>query len=450
MKKNTPRMLLAAIGVVATASLVVSCSPSDQGAEEDTGSTTSESAGDAGTTDEDQAAGGDAVSITIAMMNGGKPGLDAVIAAFEEANPSINIEASYYESGDSFNSAVITQFASGNGTDIVYVIGGQAAPVSVRPFAEAGYLMDLSDQPWVAGMYEGTKDLYTVDGKVLGYEVGLSPLALLNYNRDIFAELGVEVPQTFDELLGVCGTISENSDVVPISFAAGLPAVDANNTAVIAGNTVTSLDPDWLDKRYADEVTFVGDPGWTRALEQIVEMIDGGCFSAGTAALQMPEMISEFANAEAAMMFTYGGQNGRVKAESPDLNIGMFPFPADAKEDTRLTPQSAGGMGIWTGSTHQEEAKQFLEYLASPESSDTYSDLNYLLSGQQAATAEMPESYKDLTTVFEEGLIVPDQVALWPSPSMRDIVGASIQGLFTNQKTVEEVLQDFDNAWEES
>jgi raffinose/stachyose/melibiose transport system substrate-binding protein len=395
----------------------------------------------------DNQGGGDDVTITVAMMNGSKPGLDAAIELFEAGDPGFEVDAIYYESGDAFTAAVTTQFASGNGTDLVQLIGGRGAPYAVGPFVEAGYLLDLSDQPWVDSMYEETKSLYTVDDKIYALEVGLSPLALLSYNKDIFADNGLTIPTTFDELLSTCEAISSNTDLIAISFAAGSAAVDANNMVVVAGNTVFSKDPDWLDKRLAGETTFA-DSGWRRAFEQLQEMIDGGCFSPGTAALQMPEMISEYASGEAAMMFTYGGQNGRVKQQTPEINIGMFPFPGDEVSDTRLTPQSAGGLGAWISTKHPDQVREFLDFLAGPEGANAFASNNFLITGAQATTGDMPEDYVDLEPYFKNGLAIPDASAWWPNTAFRDEFGAVIQGVFTGQATVDSVLADADRLFD--
>ena len=75
--------------------------------------------------------------LTLVALSSYKPGLDPVIAAFEAENEGVSIEASYYEAGDAYTTAVPTQFAGGNGSDIVFVLGGQASPYSSTAFARA-------------------------------------------------------------------------------------------------------------------------------------------------------------------------------------------------------------------------------------------------------------------------------------------------------------------------
>lgn len=390
------------------------------------------------------------VTVTMTMLTSNQPGMDPLIERFNAENTEgITVEVSYFESGDAFNTAIPAQFSSGNGTDIIQVLGGRASPVSVNSFYEAGYLSDQTSAPWVAGMYEPTKPLFEVDGKVYAKDFGISPLAIMTYNVDIFEANDLEVPTTFAELLDVCASISALG-LTPISWGGASYPVNANNVSVIAGNTVFVDDPEWLAERTAGETTFA-DSGWADALGQLQDMIDGGCFSPGTAGMALNDMLTTFGSGQAAMMFTYGGLNGRVLAQAPDLNIAMFPFPAVRAADTRITVQSAGGLGVSTQSKHPDAANAFLEWLSGDAIAAELAASNFLISTPEANSGNLPEIYSGLTESFTTpGLIIADVTAQWPSTAFNTAFGTSIQGMFTGQKTVDQVLADADAAFDEA
>jgi len=390
------------------------------------------------------------VTITMTMLTSNQPGMDPLVERFNAENTDgITVEVSYFESGDPYNTAIPAQFSSGNGSDIIQVIGGSASPVSVGTFYDAGYLSDQSSAPWVSAMYEPTKPLFEVDGAVYAKDFGVSPLAIMTYNVDLFEDNGFEVPQTFGELIDLCGSISALG-VVPLSWGGASYAVNANNVAVIAGSTVFVDDPDWLQQRLAGDTTFA-DSGWADALGQLQQMIDAGCFSPGTAGMALNDMLTTFGSGQAAMMFTYGGLNGRVLAQSPDMNIAMFPFPAERSADTRITVQSAGGLAVSTQSKNPDAANAFLEWLSSDEIAGELAASNFLISTPEANSGNLPEIYSGLTEAFTTpGLIIADVTAQWPSPAFNTAFGTSIQGMFTGQKTAADVLADADVAFDDA
>ena len=388
------------------------------------------------------------VTITLTALSSAKPGMDLVIADFEASQDAIRVEATYYEPGDAYAAAVPTQFAGGNGSDIVMVLGGHASPYSTTTFAEAGYLLDLTDEPWIDTMYAATRPLYEVDGAVYARDLGIAPLAVTNYNRAFFAEHELAVPTTFAEMLELCTAISDTG-TTPIAWGAGNPAVNANNLATFAARTVLTEDPGWLETRLEGETTFVDTPGWQRALEQLQEMIDGGCFSPGAGGMALTDMIAQFATGQSAMMYTYGGLNGQVLQQTPDMDIGMFPMPADDPADTRVQVQASGGLAIWSESDSVESARAFLEYFSDPAVLATFTDAAQLLSPAQATAGELPGIYAELDPWFANDQVLADITARWPNAQMNTLSGQSIQGLFTGQKTVEDVLADMDTYFDQ-
>ena len=86
----------------------------------------------------------------LAQANGqGNPQLQAVIDRFMQLNPDIKVEATYLPIGTTYANTLRTQLQSGNGPDVFYVTGGNGGFTSVLPLAKAGYIADLSKQPWV-------------------------------------------------------------------------------------------------------------------------------------------------------------------------------------------------------------------------------------------------------------------------------------------------------------
>jgi raffinose/stachyose/melibiose transport system substrate-binding protein len=397
--------------------------------------------------EEEPPASDEPVTIKLAALSSYKTGFDELIAEFQDANPNVTIEATYYEAGDAYTTTIPTQFAGGNGSDLVFVLGGSARSYAVAPFARQGYLDDLSNESWVNSMYPATKPLYEFEGRVLARDLGMAPLAVISYSKDYFEANGLEVPTTFPALLELCGTISSQG-VTPIAWGAGNPAVNANNLATLAGSTVLADDPDWILKRQSGDVAFAGPDGWRAPVQQLADMIAADCFSPGAAGAAIADMITEFATGRAAMMFTSGILNGQVLDQSPDLNIGLFPPPGQVEADTRVTLQGGGGLAIWTGSRHGDVARRFLEFISQSDPALTFASASQLIAPGQAAAGQLPGLYGDLKSFFDNGQVLPDVTATWPNTEMNSLLGDTVQGLFTGQKSVDDVLQDMDAFYE--
>ena len=182
-------------------------------------------------------------TITMAMNAQYKPGMDILIANFKRVYPDIDVAVSYVTAGAPYNSLIATQFAAGNGSDVLWSLGARSGPTAVWPFAEAGHLADLSKAVWVKRMYPGTKWQLVYKKKVYAWDMGLSALALINYNKTYFDDNRLKPPTTFSGLLSLCRTIASRGKI-PISWGGASQAVNNNNTITLAGNTAAVQGPD--------------------------------------------------------------------------------------------------------------------------------------------------------------------------------------------------------------
>jgi ABC-type glycerol-3-phosphate transport system substrate-binding protein len=125
----------------------------------------------------------------------------------------------------------------------------------------------------------------------------------------------------------------------------------------------------------------------------------------------------------------------------------MFAPPAADSGDTWLTVQPAGGIAVWKKSAHPEAAEQFLDFISGPDQSRKLAETNQLISPADAVSGQLPDLYAGLAPYFASGRTIPAIVSDFPNASvMYDQAGSSIQGLFTGQRTTQQVLQDFDTA----
>lgn len=161
------RKLAAAASLVAVASLTLAaCS----------GGTTEEPAESAG-------------PVTISLSGWSldtTPEFQALADAFTAENPDITVELKGYDAAE-YNTLVTADLAAGTGPDIIT----QKEVKFVTTFQEGGQLLDVSDVELPEGI--GGVSSYEVDGVSYGVPYRQDSWVLF-YNKDLFAQAGVDEP----------------------------------------------------------------------------------------------------------------------------------------------------------------------------------------------------------------------------------------------------------------
>ncbi len=130
---------------------------------------------------------------------------EAVLAGFEDAYPDVNLVRIQIPFGE-LNAQLTQQFAAGSGPDVTV-----ALPGLIRLFAAQGFLMPLDDlwAQWIDdGSYtEPLRQIASADGTPYGVWFKGNVNALVWYSPDRLAELGLAVPQTWDEFTAALDTM---------------------------------------------------------------------------------------------------------------------------------------------------------------------------------------------------------------------------------------------------
>ncbi|CDK00630.1 Carbohydrate ABC transporter substrate-binding protein, CUT1 family [Microbacterium sp. C448] len=246
-------------------------------------------------------------------------------------------------------------------------------------FMERGALSDLSDMPEADRILPEVQDLVdqyaTYPGRtsVLPYSV---MAASVIYNVDIFEQQGLEVPQTWDELIAVCDQL-QAAGITPFYGTFKDPWTVAQGWFdYTVGGTVDVAE-------FYDEMnelgTEVGPDSPVSFERTLIEPVDRMTMLAET--YTNPDAASRgygdgnlaFAQGEAAMYLQGPWAFGEIAKTSPDLELGTFPLPmTDDPEDLEVRVNIDLAAWIPEASAHQEEAREFLSYLFQKDVMDEY------------------------------------------------------------------------------
>ena len=126
-----------------------------------------------------------------------------------------------------------------------------------------------------------------------------------------------------------------------------------------------------------------------------------------------------------------------------------FP-PAKGQDAFTVTGANyAWGINASSDDAVKASAQAFLDWVAQPENAKAYADLSgsVPITGIDQATL-LPE-YAPIGDLLSSGAYVGVPNATWPNPAVYDALGVGVQGLLTGQKTVDQVLDDMDAAWDQ-
>ena len=135
-------------------------------------------------------------------------------------------------------------------------------------YVAAGYCADVTDVSDYADFPEDTLGQGIVDGKVYGVPLDVNAYCIF-YNKDLFDELGLEVPTTNSELTEVCDKLVE-AGVQPFSggFAEQwCERIFVNNYADPA---TVMKNPAWYEEKMNGTSNFADDEAWKNAMETFV------------------------------------------------------------------------------------------------------------------------------------------------------------------------------------
>ncbi|GAB3601520.1 ABC transporter substrate-binding protein [Microbacterium tumbae] len=409
---RTRRVLLAAAGVAALALPLAAC----------------------GTGGGDGADGGQ-IELTALIADSGESAeaLEALGAAFTEENPDITISVVTQPGGGEGDNLMKTKLNTGEMEDLFgYNSGSQ-----LQGLQPDSFLVDLSDEPWVADLDENMKTVVSGQNGLYGTPMGTSFAGAVFYNKPIYEELGLEVPATWDEF-------AANNDAIE---AAGKDAVIQSygdtwtSQLFVLGDfgNVLAQDPDWADEYTAGNRKYVDEPGLQGFLNQ-EEAGEAGWFNEDFASTLYDEALAKLANGEGAHYPILTNAVSAIQQNYPDKvdDIGVFALPAQNAEDTRLTVWLPNALYIpkTTEGAKLDAAKKFLEFVNSPAGCEIQNEV--LTPGGPYATSactlpdDAPALLDDMQAYFDADETAPALEFLSPikGPALEQLtveVGSGIR-----------------------
>ena len=328
-----------------------------------------------------------------------------------------------------------TRFIREDYPDIIG-IGGD---INYSYFVDAEILADVSDYPGLQDINQGYLDiaealeLVPTEGTYIVPYVANAAGVL--YNKDMFAEHGWEIPETWNELTQLCEQI-KSENILPFYF--GFKDIW---TCLAPWNAMAvELSPSDTTKQVnRGETNFTTE--YKELAEKYLSLLPYG--PEDPFAYSYNDACTAFARGESAMYPIGSYATPQILSVNPDLNIDSFVMPAsDQKEDRTLNSGIDLGFSVTAACENKEAAYEVLDFLLEYENMQKYIDDQNAVPCKKG-DFQLASMLDGMLPFIEEGNMTDYQDHYYPSEMSVD----ALLQTFLIEKNVDDFLAKFDTNW---
>lgn len=373
--------------------------------------------------------------------------VNQIITEYQDAHPNVTIKQEVLDN-EQYKNKLKVMSASNELPDV----GVTWAAGFLTPYVEGNLFApvdDLLNGELKDKFVAGTTEAYAIDGKTyaLPLEFNIAPVY---YNKAIFEQYNLEVPQTYEQFKTIVKTLSDNG-VAPIALG---------NKDRWTG----SLWYMYLADRIAGQEALTNaisgagsfkDAGLLQAATEVQSLVDSNAFNKGFNGLSNEEGKAEFLNSKAAMymMGTWELPNYTTNEEIPQEfrdNVGFFKFPTveGGKGDINSWVGGPGvGLFVSQNSEVQAEAKAFVEYFVTKWGEQSVTGAGVIPATKvDTSSLDLPQLYIDLFNEMNQA----SSITLFADVQMQANAAEThlnmIQALFGKAVSPEQFSEEHDAA----
>lgn len=279
---------------------------------------------------------------------------EAAIADFEALHPDIDVQLQNFDH-EGYKTA-IRNFLTADAPDLANWYAGNR----MAPFVNSGQFLDVTDVWDEHGLHDSLASAAAsmeIDGKMWGvpytyYQWGIY------YNKSVYEQVGVEVPDTWDEFVANCEAFqAAGIDCLTTGTRALWPAAGIFDYLNLRTNgyehhmQLTGGEIPWTDESV--RATFAE---WARVQPYITANHAAIDWQDAAALLVQGRAANYVMGNFAVAVFREGGMT--------DETLGFMPFPTINPDVVRAEEAPTDTVHIPSGAKNVEDAKKFLAFLA--------------------------------------------------------------------------------------
>lgn len=316
---------------------------------------------------------------------------------FMEKYPNVKV-VDVPNENDPYKTKLATAMAAGEEPDIFVSWGGGW----LESFIDEGKVLDIDDRVKEIAdeYYPAALSLFQIKGKNYSLPYSCGPVPVY-YNKQIYADLGLEVPTTIEEFEANCDKIKE-AGIIPLALG--------NSSQWPAALTFTYLSmreggtQPFLDAYNRENGGTFEHESFIKAGARLQDWVKKGYYPEGCNGINYDTGGSRmlFYNGMAAHIVQTNGMFSNCRSEAPEFyenNLGIFGFPVIEGTDGNAKQILGGGnaYSISASCEHPDEAFELIHMLTDKEFGQESVDIAGVISGVKGVT--MPN---ELTKAADE------------------------------------------------
>lgn len=372
---------------------------------------------------------------------------DEANAVFDYVAEKCNVKFEFEEvpEGGSGNELIFAKMQSGEVPDILW---WQGARTSATEIGEDLFVELTGDwiEDYSASILESPNQTY--NGQLICAPFGDVTVFGMCYNKKVFAENQIEIPQTWDDMIAACEKL-QAAGIIPMyvsgttdnEWTLQIIPIDARlkQESTVPGSveTLNNHTKLWADMEYM-QLTF----------DRMQEMKDKGY-------IQDTFLSDSYADAQEALLTGQAAMYAQATwiyaelvklAESQEEldNIGFFPIPATDAAHSIAYTETPTGFVVPKGGDKVDLAVKITGELVTKEAMAEYYKLHQGIPAVNGVEVELSSIPADVSVLIEEGKTNTLPNTLYSTPSM----ASDVQAMLAGDMTPEQVLAGYDKDWD--
>lgn len=363
---------------------------------------------------------------------------ELILPVFEAQYPDIDVQFKPTTATE-YNAALNARLSGGTAGDII----------TCRPFDnalamyEAGNLADISSIEGLSNFSDVAKAAWSTDAADAVFCVPMaSVIHAFMYNKDAFAELGLEVPGTEDEFYAVLDAIKEDGNHIPL-------AIGTKDQWEAATMGYTNVGPAYWGGEAGRQALLNGEAKFTddQFVEGFRQMAKWTPYLGNGFQAQGYTDSQNLFTLERAAIYPTGSWEITGFQENAEFELGVFAPPKkDADSSCYISDHTDIGIGMNAATPNKEAVMSFLEWTTTAEFAELLTNAapGFFSLANHEINVENPlaQEFIALRSECESTIRVAHQILSRGEPSLSNQLWTLTANVINGSQTPEEAAAE--------
>ena len=310
--------------------------------------------------------------------------------------------------------------------------------------------VDLSGQSFIKKLDGEYLKAVSINDKVYGVPIRPANYGGIIYNKKVFAELGLEIPRTWEEFIKTAQKIKATGRTAVIG---SLKSTWTSQLIVLADYyNVQKLDPAFTENYTYNKAKYATNFAAHRSFEKLADLSKYQLMNTDYLATSYDDGMRMIADGSGAMWPMLGQVLPVIAKNYPDLvnDLGMFPIPSDDASLNGLTVWMPNSFYVTKSAKNVDVIMKLLEFYISDAALNIFMQ-NQVLDGSflvknAPAPAELLPAVQDIITYQTAGNAGPALEFVSPvkGPALQQICVEVLTGNMDADKGAREADYDIE------